>query len=97
MTPIAELLSSPNRWTQTGYALDEKGRECKRPTDGDACRWCLVAAIRACYSGSDVLSVQRKLRQALLERGWTKPLGHWAGAKGRKHKEVLELVTGVGV
>jgi hypothetical protein len=96
MTPIAELLSSPKRWTQTGYALDEKGREVK-VTSSAARRFCLVAAIAVCYSGKDVLPVQRKLSQALLQRGWTKPLCYWNDAKGRKHKEVLELALEVGV
>lgn len=97
MTPVAEFLRDPKRWLRKGYAQDANGRECKKATDEKARKWSLVAAIRACYSDDDVLPVQRRVRQALRERGWGKPVCCWNHFGKRTHKEVVELVERLGI
>ncbi len=87
---VRELLSDPSRWTQGTFARNRNGI----PTSSnapDACKWCLLGAIRKCYpEEGDYGKSWRKLKDAVYEYTGTDLAAVFNDTA--KHEDILKVL-----
>ena len=96
---VEELLSSPERWTQGTMARSAGGGRVS-PHSGYAVAWCLVGAIKRCYT--DPTPAINKVARSLRDREVVQPDGWietnittvlwWNDHRERTWQDVIRLV-----
>jgi hypothetical protein len=83
---VRELLSDESKWTKGYVARDIQGYPVLNFRDGRACSWCLVGAIRYCYSMYDPIWIKVKVKLGCSV------ISEWNDTPGRTFAEVKALV-----
>ena len=93
---VAELLDSPEKWTQGAWARDKTGMALKVSHSGKAVCWCLLGAFLKVYiaAGRKDAGVARERLNALVPGGC---LVAWNDEKKRTFSQVRALVLKAGV
>ena len=91
-TSIADLLSSPERWTQRSAARNQ-AKEATWPNDASACCWCLWGAIQRIYGiGYMMDDIVARIHRHLESRDEHRYITYWNDAPERQYEEVKALV-----
>lgn len=89
---VAELLADEKNWCQGSCAKDDLGH-CVGPRSPTANRWCLAGAVAHVYSTEEYPNIINRIilnTSAIF-------VSLWNDHPNRTHKEVLDLVTKLGI
>ncbi len=87
---VAELLSDESKWCKFAPARDESGLACRID---DGVSWCLVGAIRKCYSkAGDRIDAEDKMRKILKCRP-----SDFNDASGTNFQSIRRVIEAAGI
>ena len=84
MKKVRELLIDESKWHKGNFAIDSEGLEVS-PNDKNACKWCLMGAIKKCYQGAEYVLVLNKVHRKINN------IFHWNDSFA-KFEDVKRLV-----
>jgi hypothetical protein len=89
---VKELLADEKAWTRWAFARDAEGNAVS-PESRDACRFCLLGAIRRCYAGDHdgMWAAMDRLRQ-VIPAGDAHEISEFNDLPGTTHAAVLAVV-----
>lgn len=82
-----ELLATPDKWTRGADARDKDDNPV-RSRDREACCWCAVGAIKACYWPFEVQDATFNRLTSAIGR----LIEEWNDAPGRTHAEIIAML-----
>ncbi len=94
---IKDLLSDKSKWAQGSWAYDKYGTICTEKSSY-ATSFCLLGAVRRCYSEDKAGTVITKLFSAIRAKSpRTNSILTWNDSRKRKFSEVKQLVNKLDV
>lgn len=87
---VYELLDTPEKWTQSVYAMDSRGRVVE-PADEAAVCWCLSGALQRCYGETG------STQYALVADRLPLTIPAWNDFMGRTYEDVIALAKDLDI